>query len=129
MPDRELALRSEDAHKRLSDVGAAVAMDQGEERHLRTVGIPEREGRVAFRSRIGIADLRRGGHGVVERCIEDRAVIGIVRFNLDPSELLVPGLVSLRLDCFDIPARQLLVQIGFGFVDRRGGDAHTRQDR
>ena len=129
MPDGELALCGKDAHECRADVGTTVAVDQGEERHLCAVSVPEREGRVLLCLGIVVTDLRRGDHRVIHRRIEDGTVVGIRCLDLDPPECLVPLLVGLSLDSFEIPVHQLLPEVRLSLIDRGSGDAHTCHDR
>ena len=140
MPDGQAPLLVVDAEHRIDDIAHLLGVDHRHEGHRRTVGIPQREGRIVAEAGTGVdllvgavvvavdvAELRRRDHRMVERRIEDAAGGLIARLDLHLRQLSVPGRIGRLRGRLEIPSRQFGLHGGLGTLDRHRRKGHLHQ--
>ena len=139
VPHRQVALLLEDVVEGGGDVVAAVRVDEGHQRHLGAVGVPEGEGGVvpevalpddivgAAVLAVHVVEDGRSDHRVVHRGIEDGLGVGIRAGDGDAAQFLVPGRPRGGLRGLEVPAGEFRGHVGLGAFDGNGGEGDLHE--
>ena len=134
-PDGQFPLLVVDAQHGVHHIGNQLWLDDGEQRMQRTVGIPQREGRIVGPA-VGLVNLvvvsaefpvhvgiqRWGDEHVVQAGIENLLTPLVTALHVDARQHLVPAFLRIGTHLFKVPSGLLGFQIG-----QRVGTAHGRQ--
>ena len=140
VPYRQAPLLVGDGQHRVDDVGHPLRVEDRHQRHRRAVGVPQREGRMgrvagifvhpavgsAVRA-VGVAELRRGDHRVVERRVEDPPGRLVRGRDAHLRELLVPRRIGCRGHGFEVPAGEFCREVRLRTLDAHGREGHLHQ--
>ena len=136
VPNGELALLAKDVDKGVGNVIQLVGVNEGHERVLCAIGVPQRERAVVGRCSVmhagigtaivavDITEYRWSYHAVIHGSVEDAHHRGVGRGGLDPSQLHVPLGIGLCSHLVEIPSRHLGTGVVAGVVAAHAREAH-----